>query len=60
MINIKNHTKSYENIFIYFIGRVAAKALRYIKTKTNKVNYLYLIIVKTNGYIEYKAIEINI
>ena len=58
MINIKNHTKSYENIFIYFIGRVAAKALRYIKT--NKVNYLYLIIVKTNGYIEYKAIEINI
>ena len=59
MINIKNldlnkiktDEKSYKNIFIYYIGNVTVKNLRYVKINKN-VNPLYLIIHEINGYIE--------
>ena len=61
MINIKNFDpnnvkideKSYKNIFIYYIGYVKIKYLKYVKI--NNVNPLYLIFFKVNGYFE----EIN-
>ena len=51
--NIKIDEKSYKNIFIYSIGYVTIKDLKYIKF--NSVNPLYLIFNKVNGYFE----EIN-
>ena len=58
MINIKHldpneimvDEKSYKNILIYHIGYVTPKDLSC--TTINSVNPLYLIINKTNGYIE--------
>ena len=51
--NVKIDEKSHTNIFIYYIGNVMIKDLKYIKV--NSVNSLYLIINKVNGYFE----EIN-
>ena len=58
MINIKNidpskikiNEKLYKNIFIYHIGYVAIKDFCHLKIK--RVNPLYLIISKINGYVE--------
>ena len=58
IINIKNRDlnkikmdkKSYKNILIYYIGCVTVKNPSYVKI--NRVNHLYLIIDKINGYIE--------
>ena len=47
---IKINKKSYKNIIIYYIGYVTIKNLRYINI--NRVNLLYITIVKANGYIE--------
>ena len=54
IINIKNFDpgkikigeKSYKNIFIYYIGYVTIKDLKYVKL--NSVNPLYLIFSKVN------------
>ena len=51
--NIKIDKKSYWNIFIYYIGHVTIKDLKYIKINT--VNPLYLIFNRVNRYFE----EIN-
>ena len=53
MNNIKRYKKSYEDIFIYCIGYLTIKDLKYVKI--NSVNPLYLIFNKVNGYFE----EIN-
>ena len=58
IINIKNidpnkikiHKNSYKNILFYYIGYVKIKDLKYIKS--NRVNPLYYIINRVNGYIE--------
>ena len=42
--------KSNKNIFIYYIGYVMIKNLKYVKI--NSVNPLYLIINKVNEYFE--------
>ena len=42
--------KSYTNILIYYIGYVTIKDLKYLKI--NRVNTLYLIFSKVNGYFE--------
>ena len=65
MTNIKNldpnkikiDEKSYQNIFIYYIGYVTFKDLRYVKI--NVVNPKYLIINKIMGTLK-KSIVINI
>ena len=51
--NIEINEKSYENIFIYYIGYVTIKDHKYLKI--NSVNPLYLIFSKVNGYFQ----EIN-
>ena len=51
--NAKIDEKSYKNIFIYYIGYVTIKNLKYVKI--NSVNPLYLIFNEVNGYFE----EIN-
>ena len=51
--NIEINEKSYENIFIYYIGYVTIKDHKYLKI--NSVNPLYLFCSKVNGYFE----EIN-
>ena len=51
--NIEINEKSYENIFIYYIGYVTIKDHKYLKI--NSVNPLYLFFSKVNGYFE----EIN-
>ena len=59
MINMKNsdsnkidkkkiNKKSYKSAFIYYIGYVTVKGLRYVKI--NSANPLYPIINKINGY----------
>ena len=61
IINIKNFDpgkikigeKSHKNIFIYYIGYVTIKDLKYVKL--NSVDPLYLIFSKVNWYFE----EIN-
>ena len=45
---IKIDKKSYKNILLYNIGYVTVLS----HSKINSVNSLYLIIDKTNGYIE--------
>ena len=50
---IKIDEKSYKNIFIYYIGYVTIKDLKYVKV--NSVNFLYLTFSKVNVYFE----EIN-
>ena len=40
--------KSYKNIFIYYIGYVTIKDLKYVKIIS--VNSLYLTFSKVNGY----------
>ena len=45
--NINRDEKSYKNIFIYYIGYVTIKDLKYVKI--NSVNPLYLIFSKVNG-----------
>ena len=45
--NINQDEKSYKNIFIYYIGYVTIKDLKYVKI--NSVNPLYLIFSKVNG-----------
>ena len=45
--NINRDEKSYKNIFIYYIGYVTNKDLKYVKI--NSVNPLYLISSKVNG-----------
>ena len=47
---IKGDEKSYKNILIYYIGYVTINDSKYIKL--NKVNPLYPIINKVNGYFE--------
>ena len=51
--NIEINEKSYENIFIYYIGYVTIKDHKYLKI--NSVNPLYLFFCKVNGYFQ----EIN-
>ena len=51
--NIEINEKSYENIFIYYIGYVTIKDHKYLKI--NSVNPLYLFFSKVNGYFQ----EIN-
>ena len=51
--NIEINEKSYENIFIYYIGYVTIKDHKYLKI--NSVNLLYLFFSKVNGYFQ----EIN-
>ena len=51
--NIEINEKSYENIFIYYIGYVTIKDHKYLNIKS--VNPLYLIFRKVNGHFE----EIN-
>ena len=51
--NIKIDEKLHKSIFIYYIGYVTIKNLKYVKI--NSVNSLYLIFSKVNGYFE----EIN-
>ena len=51
--NIKIDEKLYKNIFIYYIGYLTVKDLKYVKI--NSVNPLYLIFSKVNGNFE----EIN-
>ena len=48
--NIKIDEKSYNNIFIYYIGYVTRKDSKHVKI--NSENPLYLIINKMNGYFE--------
>ena len=48
--NIKIDEKSCKNIFIYHIGYVTIKDLKYVKI--NSVSPLYLIFSKMNGYFE--------
>ena len=50
---IKIVEKSYKNILIYYIGYVTIKNSKYIKI--NRVNPIYLLINRMNGYFE----EIN-
>ena len=45
--NINRDEKSCKNIFIYYIGYVTNKDLKYVKI--NSVNPLYLISSKVNG-----------
>ena len=47
------HEKSYKDILIYYIGYVTIKDSKYVKI--NRVNPLYFIFYKLNGYFE----EIN-
>ena len=47
---IKIDEKSYKNNLIYYIGYVMVKDLSY--ATINKVNPLYLIVNKINGYME--------
>ena len=57
--NIKIDGKSYKNMFIYYIGCVLIKDLKYVKTSS--VNPLYFIFNKVNGYFKVKKLmEINI
>ena len=57
IINIKNFDpnsikideKSYRNIFIYYIGYMTIKGLKYVKI--NSVNPLYLIIAESIGVL---------
>ena len=51
--NIEINEKSYESIFIYYIGYVTIKGHKYLKI--NSVNPLYLFFSKVNGYFQ----EIN-
>ena len=51
--NIKIHEKSYKNYLIYHMVYVTIKDSKYVKI--NKVNPLYLMLNKMNGYFE----EIN-
>ena len=51
--NIEINEKSYENIFIYYIGYVTIKDHKYLKI--NSVNPLYLFFCKVNEYFQ----EIN-
>ena len=51
--NIEADEKSHKNFFIYCIGYVTIKDIKYVKI--NNVNHLYLIINKVNEYFE----EIN-
>ena len=48
--NIKIYEKSYKNIFIYYIAYVTIKNSKY--GKINRVNPLYLMLNKMNGYFE--------
>ena len=48
--NIKIDEKSYNNIFIYYIGYVTRKDSKHVKI--NSENPLSLIINKMNGYFE--------
>ena len=48
--NIKKDKKSYTNILTYYTGYVMVKYLRYLKN--HRINPLYLIAEKINGYIE--------
>ena len=58
MISIKNldpnkikiDEKSYKNVLFYQIGYVIVKDLNYVKI--NNVNFLYVTINKTSGYID--------
>ena len=52
-IFIQIDEKSYKNIFIYYIGYMTIRELKYLKI--NSINSLYLIINKVNGCFE----EIN-
>ena len=54
--NIEIDEKSHKNIFIYYIGNMTNKDLKYLKI--NIVNPLYLIMNKVNGY--FALMEINI
>ena len=47
LTNISRDEKSYKNIFIYYIGYVTIKDLKYVKI--NSVNPLQLIFSKVNG-----------
>ena len=47
---IKIDEKSYKNIFIYYMGNVTVKNLRYVKISS--VNPLYIIINEINRYIK--------
>ena len=51
--NIKKHEKPYKNVFIYYIGYVTIKDLKYINIYS--INLFYLIFGKVNGCFE----EIN-
>ena len=51
--NIKIHEKSYKNYLIYHMVYVTIKDSKYVKI--NKVNPLYLMLNRMNGYFE----EIN-
>ena len=46
--DIKMEEKSYKNIFIYYIGYVTIKDLKYVKIIS--ANSLYLTCSKVNGY----------
>ena len=47
---IKIDEKSYKNILVYYIGYVTIKDSKYIKF--DRVNLLYVIFSKVNGYFE--------
>ena len=51
MIQAYNHTKSYKNIGIYYIGYITIKNISDYEN-INGINPLYLIIGDVDGYIE--------